>query len=328
MTVNWKRGILCPTLVPPKRPDRDGRPRKGTEKMRHALAGVAVALAATVIASTLLVAQTPQSQGTQAKSPWVYYPLDTVAGDGGPAPKRDLSGTWAGPGSTDAIPRGAAAERPSLTPLGQQLLSQRKPIGRFGPAGTNDPTARFCDPLGFPLNFIYQNRAMSVSTMPNRVVFLLQFGGFWREVWTDGRALPTKVGGTDRDSLDPTYMGYSVGRWEDDYNFVIDTTGLDERTWLLRDGTPHSVMAHVQERWTRVDHNTMKVAMTIDDPKMFTKPFSLGTYYYRWIPNQKVNEWLCVPSETLKYLQEQGDPAGSYPDAEPQRRGGGGGRGR
>ena len=90
-------------------------------------------------------------------------------------------------------------------------------------------------------------------------------------------ALPTKVGGDDRDSLDPTYMGYSVGRWEDDYNFVIDTTGLDERTWLLRDGTPHSVMAHVQERWTRVDHNTMKVAMTIDDPKMFTKPFSLGT---------------------------------------------------
>jgi hypothetical protein len=152
-------------------------------------------------------------------------------------------------------------------------LSQRKPIGRYGPAGTNDPTARFCDPLGFPLNFIYQNRAMSVATMPNRVVFLLQFGGFWREVWTDGRPLPTKVGGDDRDSLDPTYMGYSVGHWEDDYNFVIDTTGLDERTWLLRDGTPHSVMAHVQERWTRVDHNTMKVAMTIDDPRCLQSRF-------------------------------------------------------
>ena len=194
------------------------------------------------------------------------------------------------------------------------------------PAGTNDPSARYCDPLGFPLNFIYQNRAMSVATMPNRVVFLLQFGGFWREVWTDGRPLPTKVGGEDRDSLDPTYMGYSVGRWEDDYNFVIETTGLDERTWLLRDGTPHSVMAHVQERWTRIDHNTMSVSMTIDDPKMYTKPFSLGTYFYRWVPNQKINEWLCVPSETLKYLQEQGDPAGSYPDADQQRRGGGGRR--
>ncbi|PYR78027.1 MAG: hypothetical protein DMF87_15035 [Acidobacteria bacterium] len=158
--------------------------------------------------------------------------------------------------------------------MGQQVMSQRKPIGRYGPAGTNDPSARYCDPLGFPLNFIYQNRAMSVATMPDRVVFLLQFGGFWREVWTDGRPLPTKVGGDDRDSLDPTYMGYSTGHWEDDYNFVIDTTGL-----------------------------------------------------YRSVPNQKINEWLCVPSETLKYLQEQGDPAGSYPDAQQQRLGRGG-RGR
>lgn len=140
-------------------------------------------------------------------------------------------------------------------------------------------------------------------------------------MWTDGRALPTNVGGYDKDSLDPTYMGYSVGRWEDDYNFVVDTTGLDERTWVMRDGTPHSVNARVQERYTRVDHNTMKVSLTIDDPTMYTKPFSLGTYYYRWIPNQKMNEWLCIPSDQLKYLQEQGDPAGSYPDAAPIRRG-------
>jgi hypothetical protein len=167
--------------------------------MRHVLVGAAIVAAATVVVSS------------QAKSPWIYYPRDTVKGDGGSAPKRDLSGTWAGPGSTDEIPRGAAAERPSLTPLGQQLLAQRKPIGRYGPAGTNDPTARFCDPLGFPLNFIYQNRAMSVATMPNRVVFLLQFGGFWREVWTDGRPLPTKVGGDDRDSsIRPIWATRSV----------------------------------------------------------------------------------------------------------------------
>src|SRR5258705_12531580 len=178
-------------------------------EMRHAFFSAMAALAAALVMSSVAVGQT-------ARSPWVYYRLDTSVGDGGPAPKRDLSGTWAGPGSTDAIPRGAAADKPSLTPLGQQTMNQRKPIGRFGPAGTNDPTARYCDPLGFPLNFIYQNRAMSVSAMPNRVVFLLQFGGFWREVWTDGRPLPTKVGGDDRDSLDPTYMGYSVGRWEDD----------------------------------------------------------------------------------------------------------------
>src|SRR5881396_778427 len=102
--------------------------------MRQACIGVTAALVAILVVSSMAVAQTAQSQGKQARSPWVYYPLDTVAGDGGPAPKRDLSGTWAGPGSTDAIPRGAAAERPSLTPLGQQVLGQRKPIGRYGPA--------------------------------------------------------------------------------------------------------------------------------------------------------------------------------------------------
>jgi hypothetical protein len=294
--------------------------------MRRALILAAAALIAVVAVSSPAAAQAAQSQPKQALSPWKYYPKDVAVGDGGPAPKRDLSGTWAGPGSSPAIPAGAPAEKPSLTPLAQQIMSQRKSVGRYGPAGANDPTATYCDPLGFPRNYVYQNRAMSVATMPNRVVFLLQFGDFWREVWTDGRALPTDFG-NNRDSLDPTFNGYSVGHWEDDYNFVIDTTGLDERTWVMNDGTPHSVNAHVQERWTRIDHNTMKVSMTIDDPKMYTKPFSLGTYFFRWVPNQKIGEWLCVPSETLKYLTEQGNPAGPFPDEPVERRGGGRRRG-
>jgi hypothetical protein len=292
--------------------------------MRKPFMGAVVGLIVVLVMSSVAMAQVaqPQSKGNEARSPWKYYPTDVPPGDGGPAPKRDLSGTWNGPGSSDSIPTGPRAERPTLTPLGQQLMSQNKPIGTYGPAGSNDPNVRYCDPLGFPLNQVYQNRAMSISIMPNRVVMLYQFGGYWREIWTDGRALPTNVGGDDRDSLDPTYMGYSVGHWEDDYNFVVDTTGLDERTWATRDGVPHSVNAHVQERWTRVDHNTMKLAMTIEDPKMYTKPFSLGTYFFKWVPNQKVNEWLCLPSEQLKYLKEQGDPAGSFPDP-----GAGGGRG-
>ena len=296
--------------------------------MRKAFISTVVALVAVLAFSSVAAAQAAQSksQDNQAKSAWKYYPRDVAVGDGGPAPKRDLSGTWAGPGSTPSIPAGTPAERPTLTPLAQQIMSQRKSVGRYGPAGANDPTATYCDPLGFPRNYVYQNRAMSVSTMPNRIVFLLQFGGFWREVWTDGRSLPTDFG-NNKDSLDPTFMGYSVGHWEDDYNFVIDTTGLDERTWVLNDGTPHSVNAHVQERWTRIDHNTMKVSMTIDDPRMYTKPFSLGTDFFRWVPNQKINDWFCVPSESLKYLTEQGNPAGPFPDEPAERRGGGRRRG-
>jgi len=281
------------------------------------------ALITGLVFSSVAMAQTAQSQS--AKNPWKYYPTDVPTGDGGPAPKRDLSGTWNGPGSSPAVPRGGGAERPELTPLAQQIISQRKSVGNFGPAGTNDPVARFCDPVGFPGNITNEGRALQIAAMPNRVVLLYQYEQVWREIWTDGRARPADVGGSDRDSLDPTFEGYSVGHWEDDYNFVVDTTGLDERTWLSRDGTPHSVNVHIQERWTRVDHNNMKLSVTVDDPKMFKKPYSMGTFNYKWVPNQKLNEWFCVPSEQIKYLTQQGDPAG-YP-AEPQNARGGGGRG-
>jgi hypothetical protein len=136
----------------------------------------------------------------------------------------------------------------------------------------------------------------------------------------DGRTLPTNVGEGGKDALDPRYNGYSVGHWEDDYTLVVDTTGLDERTWVTAAGYPHTTNAHVQERYTRVDHNDMKLTVTVDDPKIFTKPFSLGTNSFRWIPNQELDEWLCVPSEVQEYLKEMGDPAGSDPNAAPQRR--------
>jgi hypothetical protein len=80
------------------------------------------------------------------------------------------------------------------------------------------------------------------------------------------------------------------------------------------------VNVHVQERYTRIDHNDLKLTVTVDDPKIFTKSFSLGTYNFKWIPNQELDEWLCVPSEVQQYLKEMGDPAGSDPNAAPQRR--------
>src|SRR4051812_48409348 len=100
-------------------------------------------------------AQGTRPAGSAAKSPWKFYPQDRPNGDGGPAPKRDLTGTWAGPGSGMAVPRGDNVESPTapaFTPLGKQLFDQNKPIGRYSPAGTNDPHTRYCDPVGFPQN--------------------------------------------------------------------------------------------------------------------------------------------------------------------------------
>src|ERR1700722_3920645 len=108
--------------------------------MPKSFMGAFVGLATIFAFSSVATAQTPQpkSQGTEPHSPWKYYPGEVAPGAGGPAPKHDLSGTWAGPGSPPAVPRARGAEKPELTPLGQELMAKNKPIGKFSPAGTND----------------------------------------------------------------------------------------------------------------------------------------------------------------------------------------------
>src|SRR5690242_21291354 len=129
-----------------------------TSEMRNLFLGAA-ALAAILMFSSAAAAQTAGSESKSANqphSPWKYYPADRAVGDGGPAPKRDLTGTWAGPSSGANVPgafagRGNAENRtPPFTPLGREMFARNKPIGQFSPGGTNDPHARFCDPFGFP----------------------------------------------------------------------------------------------------------------------------------------------------------------------------------
>jgi hypothetical protein len=261
------------------------------------------------------------AQQNAARSPWKFYPSDRSEGDGGPAPKRDLSGTWAGPGS-GAGPSQFASENedvretPSLTPLGKQMMSVNKPLRPYSPAATNDPHVRYCDPFGFPQNMTNEIRGLQIITTPNKVVLMIQYMDLWREVWTDGRALPANVGMPGKDALDPRYNGYSVGHWEDDHNFVVDTTGLAEGTWLTSAGLPHSINAHVQERYTRSSKNDLKLTITVDDPTIYTKPFTLATRSFRLMPKGVLDEWLCIPSEVQEYLQTMGDPAGSDPSAD------------
>jgi len=286
-------------------------------EMRDPFTRAIVGLALGLVVSSVAFAQTGQSQPPQATregSQWKYNPIDRATGSGGPAPKRDLSGTWAGPRSGAGVPDFKGGDKPSLTPFGQQLFGENKPLAKFSPAGTNDPTVRTCDPFGVPRNAIDEIRGLSFAAMPGRIVMLLQFQDIWREIWMDGRALPTNVGAAEKGAPDPRYNGYSVGHWDGDYTLVIDTTGLDERTWVNREGYPHTVNAHVQERYTRIDHNNLELTVTVDDPKVYAKPFSLGTAHFRWIPNQELDEKLCLPSEVIEYLKALGDPAGSDPN--------------
>ena len=108
---------------------------------------------------------------------------------------------------------------------------------------------------------------------------------------------------------DTTWYGYSVGHWDGDHTLVVDTTGVDDRSWVDRRGYPHSVDMHVEERYTRLDHDILELTVTIDDPKIYTKPFVVATNRFRWIPNQEDEEQLCVPSEMIIVFQYIALPA-------------------
>ena len=270
-----------------------------------ALAGILVLSAASMGQAQNGQAQSGQAPSGGALGNTLYNKLQS-GGPGGPAPKRDLTGSWAGPIQIDS-----AVVPPPLTPLGQKLLSENKPEAQYHVADTNDTFARMCDPLGFPRNMVFEIRGIAFAAMPDRIVVLNQYQRAWREIWMDGRELPKDVGSTAKGAPDPRYYGYSVGRWEGDNTLVVDTTGLDEKTWLTRSGYPHTVVARVQERYVRLDHNDLQLTFTLDDPKIYTQTFKLGTADFKWVPDQQLEEQLCIPSEMLQYLTIIADPAGT-----------------
>jgi len=281
--------------------------------MRSSFTG---AIAAAVLLSSSIAMAQPQQVAHEApveSSVWKYDGRNRAVGPGGPAPVHDLSGSWAGPRSGAGVRDSTPGDTPSLTPLGQKLFRANKSMQKYNPARTNDPVVRTCDPLGFPRADKYSIMEIAFATMADRIVVLYPFQQQWREIWMDGRPLPTNVGAAEKGAPDPRYYGYSVGRWESDNTLVVETTGLDDRTWINELGYPHSIDAHVRERFTRTDHNDLELTLTIDDPQLYTKPFSLGTEYFRWVPNQLLEERLCIPSEVIEYLKAVGDPAGGKP---------------
>ena len=265
--------------------------------MRNQFTTAMMALAGVLAFASLSITQTQAPAGASNKP---------NAPTGGPAPIRDLTGSWSGPVQIERL-----STPPPLTPLGQKLMSTNKPESKFHISGTNDNFARTCDPLGFPRNIVFEIRGLQFATMPDRIIILHQYQRIWREAWMDGRELPKNVGSTAKGAPDPRYYGYSVGHWEGDNTLIVDTTGLDDRTWLTAAGIPHTIDAHVQERYTRLDHNDLQMTVNVEDPKILTKPFLFGPVVFKWVPNQELMEQLCIPSEMLQYLNLIADPAGN-----------------
>lgn len=268
--------------------------------MRDRTAVCALILAALISFSAF--AQNQDSPKPNYGGPESLYEKLGDTGTGGEAPKHDLTGFWAG------VVAAKLNAVPPMTEWGQQQFRLHKTNSDYPVADSNDP-AKTCDPLGFPRNILFMTRGIAFTQMPGKTIEMSQFNRIWREIWTDGRELPKNVGGDAVNAPDPRWYGYSVGRWEGDYTFVVNTVGTDERTWLDNAGHPHSAGLHVEERYTRLNHNTLELTVTIDDPKTYTKPFVITKERFTWIPEQDFEEQLCVPSEEAEYLKLVGEPA-------------------
>jgi hypothetical protein len=154
-----------------------------------------------------------------------------------------------------------------------------------------------------PREDLYELRTTQILQTPVKIAVLYEFTKIWRVIWTDGRELPKDP--------EPRWFGYSVGKWVDDYTLLVETTGLDERTWIDRAGRPHSSDLRVEERFHRVDRDHLELTVTINDPQMYTKPWvALDRLQFNLQPaNFDVREMICSPSELAEYNKVIGNPA-------------------
>ena len=234
-----------------------------------------------------------------------------------PFDPHDLSGKWvrtSGNQGFSNVPetgRGNFPEAP-FTAAGKAAYGQNYP--GYGPRANatlrNDPMGT-CDPLGVPRNLnaevVSSHNWWELMQTRDRVIQFFEWHHEYRVINTDGRKLPELT-----PSLDRKWNGYSVGRWEGD-TFVVESSGFDERTWLDKFGYPHTDEMRLQERYRRLDADTLELTMVITDPQYYTKPWESDRKVFKLNALQFDKPWdeqiYCVPSEENKFNRLIRDPA-------------------
>ncbi len=272
-------------------------------RMRVTIITVAALMALTVASETSAAMRSAgQSPGTATWLPCPQCQNDAERAQARAATAnltpepRDLSGVWGQNRVQLSVPA------PALTDRGEALYqaTQADPGADGSTLTTNTKDGMLiCDPLGWPRWFTY-NYGFEFAHLPNRVVQFIEWGHAWRDIWTDGRALP--------EDPDPRWLGYSVGRWEGD-TFVVESNGFDDRSWLSenrqerRYGWPHSAALRTEERYRRVDYNTLEATLTITDPEVYTDPWVTADRFLL-SPGSEIGEFFCVPSEFSQFNEE------------------------
>jgi len=147
--------------------------------------------------------------------------------------------------------------------------------------GKDHPGVR-CLPSGIPEKLNIPDGLKVVQT-PDLIVFLYESRTIYRQVFLDGRPLPKNP--------QPTWMGYSVGHWEGD-TLVVETIGQNGKTWLDMKGLPGTEELKVTERYSRPNIGRINIDVTIDDPKAYTKPWTVKLSW-RLVPDTDLIESIC-----------------------------------
>jgi len=237
----------------------------------------------------------------------------------GPVPraadgKPDLTGVWQG-GSTQ---RGNWEEANGGTGVGGTgrnptapvvLSSNDRPAGREGAPyqdwaakkvleaynrrGIDDP-AGHCLPGGVPRSVILGLFPQQFVQTPKQIIILYEYMHTFRVI---------PIGGKHPDDFIPSYMGNSVAHWEGD-TLVVDAIGFNDKTWLSGTGTFHSEDLHVTERYTRVDKDRIDYEVTMEDPKVLTKPWKL-TSSLMLREGTRLEEYICAENNLDPARYEQ-----------------------
>ena len=168
----------------------------------------------------------------------------------------------------------------------EAIALQKQREGRLdNRPGTN------CLPQGNPLANLFPWTQKVVQT-PGLILVMLEADSATRQIYTDGRKLPV-------DPF-PSWHGYSIGKWDGD-TLVVETNGLNDKVWLDAIGHPRSEDMHMTERFHRRDFGHLDIEFTFDDPKMYTRPFSI-----------KVTHQLQPDSDMLEYFCNEGEKDRSH----------------
>ena len=230
---------------------------------------------------------------------WSAHAADLPrAADGKP----NLSGVWQafGPADRDLLPHAANKDSPANLgivdggeiPYQPWALAKKKE--NFEKRETADPVTAKCNMPGVP-RLTYTPLPFQIFQGANSVTLLYEFAHAARQVYTNGTAHP--------DGHIDWFLGDSRGHWDGD-TLVVDIVDFNDETWLSHAGDFHSDQLHVVERYTPIDADHIKYQATIDDPKVFTKPWSLSLVLYRRVePNFQLLEYDCSTSDSQHVYQ-------------------------